>query len=100
MAPSRVEYESSQPIFTPQSAAAAIAAIVPDDELETPPLPREHPKWVKDALLVSHRAKQLLDRIRPIAMHVLTFWDHAVRAITVGNRRITVDPSGSYRVGE
>jgi hypothetical protein len=76
----------------------AILPLVPDDELETPPLPREHPKWVKDALAVSQRARALIARMRPIAARVLTFWDHHVRGIVIGGRRLSVDASGSYRM--
>lgn len=57
-------------------AAAAPFALVPDDELETPVLPREHPRWIKDALTVSHRARRLFAQLRPAAIVVLTFWDH------------------------
>lgn len=98
--PSRVEYEPLANAYIAAAGAAPVAPLLPDDELETPPLPREHPKWVKDALLVSHRARQLLERVKPVAVRVLTFWDHAVRGISIGNRRLTVDPSGSYRIGE
>lgn len=100
MAPSRVEYESLTNAYIGAAGSAAIAPLLPDDELETVPLPREHPKWVKDALLVSQRARQLLERVKPIAIRVMAFWDHAVRGIAIGNRRVTVDASGSYRIGE
>lgn len=98
--PGRVETESPLALFTPSSAqATAIAPIVPDDELETAPLPREHPKWVRDALLISHRARQLLGRIKPVAVRILSFWDHAIRSVRVGeNREVSVDSSGSYKV--
>lgn len=78
-------------------SAPAIAAFTPDDELETPPLPREHPKWVHDALAVSARARHALGAIAPVVMRVLTFWDHHVRSIAIGGRRLCVDSSGSYR---
>jgi hypothetical protein len=80
------------------AGSAPVLALLPDDEFETPPLPREHPKWVKDALAVSQRARQLIARMRPIIMHVLTFWDHHMRSIAVGGRELTVDISGSYRM--
>jgi hypothetical protein len=60
-------------------------------------LPRDHPKWNKDALTISQRARELIARLRPVAVKVLTFWDHRVRSIVVASRRIAVDPSGSYR---
>ena len=80
------------------SGSAPVLALLPDDELETPPLPREHPKWVRDALAVSQRGRQLLTRLRPIAVRVLTFWDHHVRSIAIGAQQLSVDASGSYRM--
>jgi hypothetical protein len=76
----------------------AVLPFVADDDLELPPLPREHPKWVKDALAVSHRARQALSRLRPLACRVLTFWDHRVRSVNIGLRRLSIDASGSYRL--
>ena len=75
-----------------------LAPIVPDAELETPPLPRDLPPWARDAIAVSQRARDLLARIRPAIVRVLTFWDHRVRNAVVAGRRLDIDPSGSYRV--
>ncbi|HTD36190.1 MAG TPA: hypothetical protein VK669_01655 [Candidatus Limnocylindrales bacterium] len=61
-------------------------------------LPRDHPAWQRDVLAVSARARELLARLRPVTVRVLTFWDHVLRAIVVGGRRVEVDPSGSYRM--
>jgi hypothetical protein len=83
-------------IEAPSVPAAAPFALLPDDELETPSLPREHPRWVKDALAVSQRARRLFAGLRPAAVTVFGFWDHATRGITVGGRAIGVDSSGSY----
>ncbi|HEY8313991.1 MAG TPA: hypothetical protein VIG51_07425 [Candidatus Baltobacteraceae bacterium] len=95
----RIDAEpSSAALYAPVMPAPYVFPILPEDELETPPLPREHPHWVKDALSVSQRTRALLSRIKPIVVRVLTFWDHAVRSMTIGNQRISVDPSGSYRV--
>lgn len=80
------------------AGGAPVLALLPDDELETPPLPREHPKWTKDALAVSQRARQIIARLRPVIVRVLTFWDHHVRSIAVGTRRLSIDVSGSYRI--
>lgn len=77
---------------------AAIVAAVADAEMESPQLPHDHPRWVKDALTLSSRARELLARMRPVAVTILTFWDHRVRAILVGETRIFVDPSGCYRI--
>ena len=86
------------PRIDPLSGSFPVLPFVPDDELETPPLPREHPKWVKDALAVSQRARQLIARLSPVLVRVLTFWDHHVRSIVVGGRELSVDVSGSYRL--
>ena len=80
------------------AGSAPILALLPDDELETPALPSEHPKWVRDTLAISQRARNLIARARPVIVRVLTFWDHSVRSIAVGNRRISIDISGSYRM--
>ena len=82
-----------------QLAPAAIAyAALPDAELETPLLPRDHPPWMRDAVAISARARQLLAKLKPMTVRVLTFWDHAVRSIAIGGRTVCVDASGSYRI--
>ncbi|MDQ2872632.1 MAG: hypothetical protein M3R35_05845 [Candidatus Eremiobacteraeota bacterium] len=85
-------------LYAPVQPAGYIYPILPEDELETPPLPREHPPWVKDALSVSQRTRALLARIKPVIVRVLGFWDHTVRSITIGTRRVTIDTSGSYKL--
>ena len=80
-----------------QNRSEAIVAAVADAELETALLPHDHPRWVKDAVAVSQRARELIAKLRPIIVRVLSFWDHQIRAITVGGRRVTVDSSGCYR---
>ncbi len=75
-----------------------VVPAVPDVEFDTALLPRDHPQWVKDSLSVSHRAHELLARLKPVIVHILTFWDHRVRSVFVGNSRVSVDPSGSYRI--
>jgi len=94
----RVDPDTNPALYVPAGAPRAILPLVPDDELETPPLPREHPKWVKDALAVSQRARALIARIKPLMVKVLTFWDHHARSATIGGRELTVDVSGSYRL--
>lgn len=98
MVPSRVEADTPGLLFAPLDAAPAVAALIPDDEFETAPLPREHPKWIKDGLVVSQRAKQLIERVKPVTLRALRFWDHAVRSLTILDRRVSVDSSGSYRM--
>jgi hypothetical protein len=80
------------------AGSAPVLALLPDDEFETPPLPREHPKWVKDALAVSQRARSLIVRLRPVIVHVLSFWDHRIRSVVIGGRALSVDISGSYHM--
>ena len=93
-----VDPEKPSPVTLAPVQAAPILPLVPEDELETPPLPREHPKWVKDAVAVSQRARQFIARLKPIAVRVFSFWDHQARSIGIGARRLSVDFSGSYRL--
>ena len=94
----RIDPDTNPAMYQPVSGSRAILALIPDDELETPPLPRELPRWVKDALAVSQRARQVIARLKPVAVRVLSFWDHQVRSLTVSGRRLTIDVSGSYRL--
>jgi len=61
-------------------------------------LPRDHPAWQRDILSVSARARAVVASLRPVVVRVLTFWDHVVRSINMGSRRLEVDPSGCYRL--
>ncbi|HWT06752.1 MAG TPA: hypothetical protein VN224_13405 [Xanthomonadales bacterium] len=61
-------------------------------------LPRDHPAWQRDILSVSARARAVVAALRPVVVRVLTFWDHVIRSVTIGRRRVEVDPSGCYRV--
>ena len=96
----RVEPDIGHGLYA-QPALVGTAPVLPlisEDELETPALPREHPKWVRDAAAVSQRARALIARMRPILVRVLTFWDHTTRSIGIGGQRVEVDASGSYRL--
>ena len=75
----------------------AVLAPPASAEAETSLLPHDHPQWVKDALSVSNRAKELIARLKPVLITVLSFWDHRIRSAFVGGQRVSVDPSGSYR---
>jgi hypothetical protein len=78
----------------------ATGPVVPapaQSELETSLLPRDHPKWVRDALTVSSHAKEMIARLKPVAVRILGFWDHRVRSAVVAGLRVAIDPSGSYR---
>ncbi len=79
-------------------SADPLTAILPDVEIETPALPRDLPQWARDAVAVSQRARELLAKIQPVVIRVLTFWDHRIRSALVGGRRLDIDPSGSYRI--
>ena len=96
-----VESEEGATALQPFAGAFPADPIVPavaDVELETPPLPHDHPRWVRDAVALSKAARELLARVRPAVVRVLTMWDHRLRSIAIGNRRVHVDASGSYRV--
>ncbi len=97
----RIESEESAAALTLQAGASLSEAIVPavaDAELETALLPREHPRWVRDAVAVSQRAREVIAKLKPIVIRILSFWDHRIRSIVVGDRRVDVDPAGCYRV--
>jgi hypothetical protein len=97
----RVEPEDSASVLALQVESGRSEAVVPavaDAELETALLPRDHPRWVKDAIAVSQRAREIIAKLRPVVVRVLSFWDHRIRSIVVGDRSVSVDPSGCYRV--
>lgn len=86
-----------------EAALAALPAVLVarrNDQEAAPvqTLPRDHPHWVRDTISISSRARALLERIRPAMIRVLSFWDHVVRSVSIGAYRLSVDPSGSYRV--
>jgi hypothetical protein len=91
-------HRQESPVLGPSLAAAQIVPTVGESESFESLLPRDHPKWVRDAVTVSQRARELIARLRPVAVRILTFWDHRVRSALVGGSRICVDPSGSYRM--
>ncbi|MGA8534966.1 MAG: hypothetical protein WB615_12735 [Candidatus Tumulicola sp.] len=96
----RIDPEEPAALAMPAGAARYSEAVVPvvsDADLETTNLPHDHPRWVRDAVAVSHRARGLLGKIRPVVIAVMSLWDHRLRCIMVGDRRVRIDPSGSYR---
>jgi hypothetical protein len=96
----RIELDETPAALSARLEAGRSEAIVPavaEAELETALLPQDHPRWVKDAVAVSQRARELIGKLRPIVVHVLSFWDHRIRSIMVGDRCVAVDPSGCYR---
>lgn len=89
-----------------RDAEAALAALPPvalaqrsDPEIAAlQTLPRDHPHWVRDTISISSRARALLERVRPVLVRVFSFWDHALHSLSIGARRLSIDPSGSYRL--
>jgi hypothetical protein len=61
-------------------------------------LPPDHPAWARDVVSLSQRARALVARLKPVAIRAIAAWEHRVRALVIGGRRVSVDPSGSYRV--
>lgn len=97
----RIEAEETAATLGAAGGARASEPVVPEvsqADLETSGLPHDHPRWVRDAVAVSQRARRLLERLAPAVIAVLTMWDHRLRCIVVSGRRVHVDASGSYRV--
>ena len=77
---------------------AAISPHVAEIELEAPPFSPDRPEWTRDALTLSRRAREYIARLRPVALKVLTFWDHVTRSVAIEGARLSIDASGSYRL--
>jgi hypothetical protein len=90
------EPNAALPLQVGASRPEAVVPVVAEAELETALLPNDQPRWVKDAVAVSQRARDLIAKLRPAAVHVLSFWDHRIRATWVADRRVAVDASGCY----
>jgi hypothetical protein len=73
-------------------------ALDSDDRWGGHTLPNDHPAWMKDTLSISQRARALLAQIRPAAVKVIAYWEHRVRSVIIGERRVSVDASGCYRM--
>ncbi len=92
--------EGAAALGIPANSTRQSEAVVPaiaESDLETTGLPHDHPRWVRDAVAVSHRARELLGRLKPVVVAVASLWDHRLRCIVIGDRRVRIDPSGSYR---
>jgi len=97
----RIEPEETAASLAPAGGARASDPVVPavaHADLETTGLPHDHPRWVRDAVSVSQRARRLLERLAPAVIAVLTMWDHRLRCAVISGRRVSVDASGSYRI--
>ena len=80
-------------------ASAGIGTEAADRAQErSPALPRDHPAWQRDVISVSARAREIVARLRPLAIRALTFWDHVRRSTAIAGRTLEIDPSGSYRL--
>ncbi|HET7813775.1 MAG TPA: hypothetical protein VFL13_05330 [Candidatus Baltobacteraceae bacterium] len=86
------------PRLEPLGAPAGLAPRAACDDFEIESLPRDLPRWVKDAAAISQRARTLIAKAHPFVVRVITFWDHTVRGVRVGGRDVLIDASGSYRL--
>jgi hypothetical protein len=98
-----VELDAGGVLQDPAFAAALAAQQVPplafDLDLEAGyRLPPDHPPWPRDVVSVSQRARALLARIKPVVITVIAGWQHKLRSLVVGGRRVAVDATGCYRV--
>jgi hypothetical protein len=70
----------------------------PDDRWGGHSLPGDHPAWMRDTLSLSQRARAVLAHVTPAVFKVIAAWEHRVRSIVIGGRKLSVDPSGCYRL--
>ena len=90
---------ANAPALPDVAVAPALPILIDyDDRWGGQTLPNDHPPWMKDTLSLSQRARALIAQLRPLVVKVIAYWEHQVRSITVGNGRLSVDPSGSYRL--
>ncbi len=99
----RVDADAQGQLPPPNLATAGVVAlpILPldtDDRWGGHTLPNDHPPWLKDAVSISHRARALIATLKPAVVKVVTYWEHRIRSIVVGDRRVSVDPSGCYKL--
>ena len=60
-------------------------------------LPHDHPRWVRDADRDFQSRSRTGYPVHAGGRSVVSLWDHRLRCIVVGGRRVQVDASGSYR---
>lgn len=80
------------------AAASTIVPAIDEPEDDASLLPRDHPKWQRDAVSLSQRAREFAAALRPVVVKIMTFWDHRIRSAFVGGNRVSIDASGSYRL--
>ena len=90
--------QSAEPTELPAPYAATPIFDDPEDRWGGHALPGDHPAWMKDTLSLSQRARALIAKQRPVAVRVVTYWEHKVRSVVCAGRRVSVDQSGSYRL--
>ena len=96
----RIEQEEHAAVTVAAGGARASEPIVPavaQGDLETSGLPHDHPRWVRDAVAVSQRARRIVEKLKPVVIAVLTYWDHRWRSAVVAGHRVRIDASGCYR---
>lgn len=99
----RVEADSQGTLGTTVTQPGAAVPPPPvvfdnDDQFGGPALPNDHPKWLRDAVSLSQRARALITTLKPVVLHVMSVWDHRARSIVIAGRKVVVDASGSYRM--
>jgi hypothetical protein len=94
----RVDADEQPPRAAPaRTPSEHLVPTIADADFDATLLPRDHPKWAKDALTLSQRARDAIACLHPIVLRVLTFWDHRLRSALISGAQVTIDPSGSYR---
>lgn len=76
----------------------AAGSVVAVEEVQDANELGDQPIRQRDRITLSARARRLLERIKPIVVNVLTFWDHGVTRLVLDDCILTVDESGSYQV--
>lgn len=90
---------AQDPAFAAALAAQQIPPLAFDLDLEAGHrLPPDHPPWPRDLVSLSQRARAMLARIKPVVIEVIAAWQHRLRSIIVGGRRVAIDATGCYRV--
>ncbi|MBV9403082.1 MAG: hypothetical protein JO018_05055 [Candidatus Eremiobacteraeota bacterium] len=94
----RLELEPHERTAPARLESATVRPAIPEIELESPVLPRDHAAWMRDGVAISERTRRLLDRVRPLVIRVFGFWDHIARSMQIAGHRISIDAAGCYRI--
>jgi hypothetical protein len=90
--------ETAPVVVGAEPLALAAFPVDADADIGAATHPADHPRWQRDVVSISARARTVLAQLKPVALRVLSYWDHRVREIALGGRRLAVDPAGSYRL--